>query len=740
MDPDEYEYPIVIHLPNPSGDYRDSLRENFQAFANIAANTPSRTTYTFFVDDSSMPSYQSDNVELIFNVPRQDNVQQARDYMYNVVKQAIQSWDTSFYVQRSSFSDQGGNIYLARTRTYTVYVQLQNGNDRSRFEQNLDTETMQSTSPYRYEVWPRYERMANANSLEIIFEIPPDDLTEENLEQTTNRIRDFVFTAATLTGINFSQYLSTGTMEATGGQITLEASPEPPRTPTGQGISSSGPTGPARVRPARRTETRRRRRTRINLDELIRRGNTAQLGVEYTLEEFREKEFPDEELIFKRFRYDYKTDKWVSTKMVLQDDGVTQELSEVDCDITPLDGDEWGLKMPVKTKVKKPTGEEVWDKQMNGELYLYCAKDLRKWLRENKTYGYGLYVEDEGAEYTQDEKNDRVPYGAQLKIVAVEYLSKEERDTLQEEYKRNAQERKSKKDERKRERGDEDEAIEKRRRTAEENMRKALSKSKEQIIELKKNQLIAAEKEIWDTEAQDTSSFTTNEWETYNTILAGARKRITEFKEDLERRGETAWVEEWQKETNRVKRYNKWRISFLKVKLSKSEREIFYAESSDPPFSEEKINAVLTGSVERLEDLLNELKGLGEEAWVEEWDKREQHQKRFNEWRIDVLKDKVMEEEKKIMTKAFNDTLFKYPLQELKELGETAWVDEWEKSKFTRYEEYVEELTLNNTDEDDDDSDYDPEGLFRSRSSADGSSSSSSSLISRTRRVVMLKF
>ena len=392
--------------------------------------------------------------------------------------------------------------------------------------------------------------------------------------------------------------------------------------------------------------------------------------------------------------------------------------------------------MPVKTKVQKPTGEKVWDKQMNGELYLYCAEDLRKWLRQNKSYGYGLYVEDEGAEYTQNEKNDRVPYGAQLKIVAVQYLSKEERDTLQEEYKRNAQERKSKKEERKRERGDEDEAIEKRRRTAEENMRKALSKSKEKIIEIKKNQLIAAEKEIWETEAQDTSSFNSNEWETYNTILAGARKRITEFKKDLKRRGETAWVEEWQKETNRRKK--EWRISFLKDKLSKAEREIFDAESSDPPFSEEQAVAVLTGSEERLENLLNELKGLGETAWVEEWDKREQHQKRFNEWRIDVLKDKVMEEEKKIMTKAFNDTLFKYLLQELKELGEEAWVDEWEKSKFTRYEEYVEELTLNNTDEDDSDSDYDPEGLFQSRSSADGSSSSSSSLISRT--VVMLKF
>ena len=739
MDPDEDEYPIDIYLPNGSEDYRDSLRQKFKALENISANTSSRTVYSFFVDDPSTLSSRSDDVNLIFYVPRQDNVQQARDYMYTFVKAAIQSWNKWFYVQRSSFSDQGGNIYLAQMTAYTLYVQLQNGNDRSRFELNLDTETMQSTSSYRYEVAERMAYDDNYdNFLEIIFEIPPDDLTEENLEQTTNRIRDFVFTAATLTGINFSQYLSTGTMEATGGQITLEASPEAPSTPTGQGISSSGPTGPARVRPARRTETRRRRRTRINLDELIRRENTAQLGVEYTLEEFREKEFPDEKLIFKRFRYDYDTKKWVSTKMVLKDDGKSQEMLEVDCNIVPMYGDEWGLKMPVKTKVQKPTGEKVWDKQMNGELYLYCAEDLRKWLRQNKSYGYGIYVEDEGAEYTQNEKNDRVPYGAQLKIVAVQYLSKEERDTLQEEYKRNAQERKSKKEERKRERGDEDEAIEKRRRTAEENMRKALSKSKEQIIELKKKQLSAAEKEIWETEAQDTSSFNSNEWETYNTILAGARKRITEFKKDLKRLGETAWVEEWQKETNRRKK--EWRISFLKDKLSKAEREIFDAESSDPSFSEEKIDAVLTGSEKRLEDLLNELKGLGETAWVEEWDKREQHQKRFNEWRIDVLKDKVMEEEKKIMTKAFNDTLFKYLLQELKELGEEAWVDEWKKSKFTRYEEYVEELTLNNTDEDDDDSDYDPEGLFQSRSSADGSSSSSSSLISRTRRVVMLKF
>ena len=424
----------------------------------------------------------------------------------------------------------------------------------------------------------------------------------------------------------------------------------------------------------------RRDTTRRNLEPEIENESKAQLGVEYTLEEFREKDYPDEQLVFKRFRYDYETGKWVSTKMVFTDDGVSQEMSEVDCDITPLEGDEWGLRMPVKTKVQKPTGEKVWDKNINGELYLYCATDLRNWLNSNKFSSYGLYVDNEDETYTQNQKNDQTPR-TQLKIVAVEYLSKEERDTLQEEYKQNAQDRKLKADERKRERGDEDEAIEKRRKTAEDNMRKALSKNNEQIISTLKRQLNAAEKEIWDTEAQDTSSFNSIERETYDSILAGARKRITEFKAKLKNLGETAWVKEWEEETNKQARKKEWRISFLK--------------------------------------------------------------------------GKVIEEEKKIITRAFNDSLVASLLKELKDLGEEAWVEELDKSRSTRIEEYIGELTSNTTttideertysedereydqgynseskESDDSDSDSDPEGLFQS--------SNSSSLIRRTSR--MLKF
>lgn len=428
----------------------------------------------------------------------------------------------------------------------------------------------------------------------------------------------------------------------------------------------------------------RGRRAHRNLLEDIENESKAQLGEEYTLEEFREKDYPDEKLVFKRFRYDYKTDKWVSTKMVFKDDGVTQELSEVDCDITPLDGDEWGLLMPVKTKVQKPTGEKVWDKNINGELYLYCATDLRDWLNSNKFANYGLYIENEDETYTQNQKNDQTPR-TQLKIVAVQYLNKDERDKLQEEYKKKAQDRKLKADERKRERGNEDEAIEKRRRTAEEAMRKALSQNNEQIISTLKRQLNAAEKEIWETEAQDTSSFNSNERETYNTILAGANKRITEFKAKLESQGETAWVKEWEKETNKQAREKEWRISFIK--------------------------------------------------------------------------GKVIEEEKKIITRAFNDSLLASLLKELRDLGEKAWVEELDKSRSTRIQEYIEELRLNTTtttdeertyseeereydqgynseskesDDSDYDSDYDsdPEGLFQN--------SSSSSLIRRTSR--MLKF
>ena len=441
---------------------------------------------------------------------------------------------------------------------------------------------------------------------------------------------------------------------------------------------------------------RRGRRARRDLTVDIENESKAQLGVEYTLEEFREKNYPDEKLVFKRFRYDYKTDKWVSKKIVFDEDGKGQKMAEVDCDITPLDGNEWGLLMPVKTKVRTRTGGIVWDKQVNGELYLYCATDLRDWLNSNKFANYGLYIDDQDQTYTQNQKNDQTPR-TQLQIVAVQYLNKDERDKLQEEYKKKAQDRKLKADERKRERGNEDEAIEKRRRTAEEAMRKALSKNNEQIISTLKRQLNAAEKEIWETKAQDKSSFNSDEQETYNTILAGAKKRITEFKAKLESQGETAWVKEWQEETNKQERKRKWRISFIKDKVIELEREIFDAESANSSFSKEKKDAVLTGSEKRLQNLLNELKDLGETAWVKEWQEDTNKQARKKEWRINFIKGKVIEEEKKIITRAFNDSLLASLLKELKDLGEEAWVEELDKSRSTRIEEYIGELTSNTT-------------------------------------------
>ena len=161
----------------------------------------------------------------------------------------------------------------------------------------------------------------------------------------------------------------------------------------------------------------------------------AKLGVEYTLEQFREKDFPkkSDRLIFKRYRYDYEKKEWVSEKMVITEDGLTEIMSEVDCEIAPLYGEEWGLEMPVKIKVEKG-GKNVWEVS-NGELSLYCAKDLKGWLNSDQFGTYALFPRDEGRVFTSAQKNDKSPRDRESKIVSVQYLSEEEKDILEKKYK-----------------------------------------------------------------------------------------------------------------------------------------------------------------------------------------------------------------------------------------------------------------------------------------------------------------
>lgn len=302
----------------------------------------------------------------------------------------------------------------------------------------------------------------------------------------------------------------------------------------------------------------------------------AKLGVEYTLEQFREKDFPkaSDRLIFKRYRYDYEKKKWVSTKMVITEDGTDRIMSEVDCDIVPLEGDEWGLEMPVKIKVKntKPPkkkkevekGEEVvWETKVDGELQLYCAKDLKGWLNANQFGNYALYSQDEGHVFTSEQKNDKSPRDRESKIVSVQYLSEEEKDELEKKYKENAEKNKKRADERKKKRGPQDDETEERRKKLQRSASIA-PPTNERVIERKKKALLEAEKGVWKSDKQLSEGIgdqfvdqqDRNGWQTFQNTLAGNERILEQYPKDLERLGQKEWLVEWR--TKYGERKQKW--------------------------------------------------------------------------------------------------------------------------------------------------------------------------------------
>lgn len=140
-------------------------------------------------------------------------------------------------------------------------------------------------------------------------------------------------------------------------------------------------------RPAQQEPNRARRNLAAALENTI-----AKRGVEYTLEEFREKIYENDIVILRRWTYDEENKEWI--------------MDEMDCD-PATQGQTGSLSMPVKIKVRE-NGQLKWETTGN-KLVLYCARFLKRWV-ENHTQS---------------------PNGNFREIVAVQYLTRDEVLTIQ---------------------------------------------------------------------------------------------------------------------------------------------------------------------------------------------------------------------------------------------------------------------------------------------------------------------
>ena len=128
----------------------------------------------------------------------------------------------------------------------------------------------------------------------------------------------------------------------------------------------------------------------------------AELGVTYSLRDFRRYTLPD-------------------TKLVM-------EINDEDCDVGDVDTKK---EYPVKINVSE-NGVE-WDRQgtsADAKLYIFCASDLKNWL--NTHTGYNTFGED--SVYLENQAlHDKNPFNNKT-IYGVEYLTQEEIDQEMQKY------------------------------------------------------------------------------------------------------------------------------------------------------------------------------------------------------------------------------------------------------------------------------------------------------------------
>ena len=135
-------------------------------------------------------------------------------------------------------------------------------------------------------------------------------------------------------------------------------------------------------------------RARRNLASAL-ENEQAELGVEYTLQDFQDKLAPKDTVTLRRWTYDEENKEWI--------------MDEIDCDPATL-GQTGSLIMPVKIKVKE-NGKLKWETTGNNKLVLYCAQFLKRWV--------GV------------ENHTQSPNGNFREIVAVQYLTRDEVRTIQ---------------------------------------------------------------------------------------------------------------------------------------------------------------------------------------------------------------------------------------------------------------------------------------------------------------------
>lgn len=378
---------------------------------------------------------------------------------------------------------------------------------------------------------------------------------------------------------------------------------------------------------------------RRNLEPALQNERRAQLGVEYTLGEFREKDFPkpEEQLIFRRYRYDYEKKEWVSKKIDFDENNKKVEV-EVDCDGAVL-GDEWGLEMPVKIKVEKGEGV-VWETKVDGELQLYCAKPLREWLQKPVFDGYRT-ADSAGDFWSQATLNDKSPL-TRLKIVNVQYLSVEERDKLQEDYKKNAQENKERADKKKKKRtdeeGNEEEAAKKRAKLKDAELVGKLPQESK-IVTIVKKQLEENEKLLWEKEEEDISGLDDDDdrMRDYRNTVAGAKRAIAMRIAQLERLGQKEWVEDWNSEANKKERKQKWIIENAKKQLEKYQENHWKTEKEDAAYYRKQFrlryNDLRDRETEKIETKMEAKLVYQWKQWLNQWDKN--YAERKQKWIVD---------------------------------------------------------------------------------------------------------
>lgn len=103
---------------------------------------------------------------------------------------------------------------------------------------------------------------------------------------------------------------------------------------------------------------------------------------------------------------------------------------ELDCDIGISVGTR---KNPVKIKIKTADAGDDWDRDKDGFLTIFCAKDLKQWLNTN-TGSYGLNANTADEYFENQELHDNNPSKPWQTIVGIQYLTQEEIDEEEKKY------------------------------------------------------------------------------------------------------------------------------------------------------------------------------------------------------------------------------------------------------------------------------------------------------------------